>query len=99
MKTIALILLLFPVITFSQEGNSVKIAPALVKDQINVSIADRNDKVSVKIYTQDGEEVWSEYREESEFNLNLKLYPAGVYFVKIGVSDKEETLKFIKRYS
>lgn len=97
MRFTIIFLLLLPINALSQQDNQVNIYPNPATDEININIGEREDVATVKIISQSGKVVWSQFKEESKFKLNLEHYPEGVYYVQIGVLDKLEIYKFIKR--
>lgn len=96
MRSAILFLLLFPAIALSQEENKVSIYPNPATSEISIKIGEREDVALIKIISQNGTVVWSEYKDETEFKLSLEHFPEGTYIVQIGVLDKVEICRFVK---
>ena len=97
MRLALLILLIVPAIALSQETDKVSIYPNPATDVITVNLGEREDVAMVKIVSEEGKVVWSEHKDESEFKLNLELYPKGVYYLQVSVLNKVEVYRFVKK--
>lgn len=89
--------MLFPLAVAAQSKSEVSIYPNPVTDVITIKTGAHEGAAMVKIIAESGQVVWSEYKEEPSFSLNLEHYPKGVYYVQIGVNDKIEVCRFIKK--
>lgn len=97
MRLTLLFLLLFPIMSSAQTQTEVSIYPNPVTDVINIKTGVHEGAAMVKIISESGQVVWSEFKDEATFSLNLEHYPKGVYYVQISVNDKVEVCRFIKK--
>ncbi|MDP1623588.1 MAG: T9SS type A sorting domain-containing protein [Bacteroidales bacterium] len=77
-----------------------RVYPNPTTSSITLEILGKNpfEKIFVELYDVKGDKVLSEFRMGSDkYKLSLAPFPAGIYFLKVKSSDKQETVRVIKQ--
>ncbi|UKN00699.1 hypothetical protein K6119_13260 [Paracrocinitomix mangrovi] len=97
MRLTILFLLLFPILSWSNEIDKVNVYTDHAKDEISIQIEEQAHAVMVQIISDDGEVIWTEHHKEKEFKLDMRFFPNDTYTIKLSIYDKTESYLFIKK--
>jgi len=88
-----------PALALSRSGNfpAADIYPNPASSYVSVNLKDPTEVGSLlSVYTSTGQVVMAQRITQQSFQLNVSGLSAGLYFIRLGNSDGQEALKFVK---
>jgi len=73
-----------------------KVYPNPVKDILNIEFSEILSNVNVKIYTMQGQEVYSKQHIESGLSIDVSNFASGIYLINTSNNKKTSIRKFVK---